>query len=113
MSILLIESGRDNYEVPSVVNPSLWRLNYDPRKPRVFFHKASKEPQLSDRESMVQVGNTLGGGSSINLMMYVRAQKCDFDSWNTKGWTSDEMIPYVKKVKLLYDRVRSHTSLTL
>ncbi|KAI5922874.1 alcohol oxidase-like protein [Camillea tinctor] len=97
LTILVIESGRDNFNVPTVVHPVLWRGNYVPSDPRVFFHKAVKEHQLADRESIVQVGNTLGGGSSVNLMMYTRAQRCDYDSWNTKGWTTDEVLPFLKK----------------
>ncbi|KAI1497613.1 putative alcohol oxidase [Biscogniauxia marginata] len=97
LSILIIESGRDNYNVPTVNHPVLWRGNYVPDDPRVFFHKAVKEEQLADRESIAQVGNTLGGGSSINLMMYTRAQQCDYNSWNTEGWTADDLLPYLKK----------------
>lgn len=31
-------------------------------------------------------------------MMYTRAQRSDFDSWNAKGWSADEMLPLMKKV---------------
>ncbi|RYP81724.1 hypothetical protein DL769_001874 [Monosporascus sp. CRB-8-3] len=97
LSILVVESGRDNYNVPTVIHPVLWQGNYAPDDPRVFFHKAVKEEQLADRESLVQVGNTLGGGSSVSLMMYVRGQRCDYDSWNTRGWTADDLWPYLRK----------------
>ncbi|KAK7987248.1 hypothetical protein PG988_002236 [Apiospora saccharicola] len=99
LSVLVIESGRDNYDIPAVVNPLLWRENYRPDcdKQRVYHHIAQPEQSLSDRESIVTVGNTLGGGSSVNLMMYMRAQKCDFDSWKTPGWTSDELKPFIKR----------------
>jgi choline dehydrogenase-like flavoprotein len=46
----------------------------------------------------VPAGGVLGGGSSINLMMYSRAQRSDWDAWQTPGWSADEMIPYLKKV---------------
>ncbi|RYP51229.1 hypothetical protein DL768_003388 [Monosporascus sp. mg162] len=97
LSILVVESGRDNYNVPSVIHPVLWQGNYAPDDPRVFFHRAAKEEQLADRESLVQVGNTLGGGSSVGLMMYIRGQRCDYDSWNTRGWTADDLWPYLRK----------------
>ncbi|ETS84504.1 hypothetical protein PFICI_02529 [Pestalotiopsis fici W106-1] len=63
---------------------------------RILFHKAVKESQLGDRESMIQVGNTLGAGSSINLMIYIRAQQRDFDSWNMEDWTGDDLPPYLR-----------------
>lgn len=99
LSVLVIESGRDNYEVTAVTHPLLWRENYkqDDQR-RIYNHVTQPEQSLSDRESVVTVGNTLGGGSSVNLMMYMRAQKCDFDSWGTPGWTSDELMPFIKKV---------------
>lgn len=42
--------------------------------------------------------SVLGGGSSTNLMMYTRGQRDDYDSWNTSGWSTDELLPYLKKV---------------
>jgi alcohol oxidase len=40
----------------------------------------------------------LGGGSSINFMMYTRAQGVDFDDWETKGWSADDLLPLMKRV---------------
>ncbi|RYP72124.1 hypothetical protein DL770_008017 [Monosporascus sp. CRB-9-2] len=97
LSILVVESGRDNYNVPSVIHPVLWQGNFAPDEPRVFFHRAAKEEQLADREFLVEVGNTLGGGSSVSLMMYMGGHRCDYDSWNTRGWTADDLWPYLRK----------------
>jgi choline dehydrogenase-like flavoprotein len=41
----------------------------------------------------------LGGGSSINLSMYTRAQAFDYDAWETPGWTAQEMIPLCNQVE--------------
>ncbi|RYP23895.1 hypothetical protein DL767_008700 [Monosporascus sp. MG133] len=92
--------GSDNYNVPSVIHPVLWQGNYAPEDPRVFFHRAVKEEQLADRESLVEVDDTLGGGLSVSQMMYMRGQRCDYDSWNTRGWTADDLWPYLRKVTL-------------
>jgi alcohol oxidase len=45
------------------------------------------------------MGGLLGGGSSINFMMYTRAQGCDFDSWNTPGWSAKDMLPLLNKLE--------------
>ena len=45
------------------------------------------------------MGGLLGGGSSINFMMYTRAQGVDFDSWNTPGWTAKDMLPLLNKLE--------------
>jgi choline dehydrogenase-like flavoprotein len=63
-----------------------------------IFYQGAKEKQLGDREVIVPSGGVLGGGSSTNLMMYSRAQRSDFDSWDVPGWSADEMLPYLKKV---------------
>jgi alcohol oxidase len=31
--------------------------------------------------------------------MYTRAQRSDFDSWKTPGWSAEEMVPYMKKLE--------------
>jgi hypothetical protein len=31
-------------------------------------------------------------------MMYTRAQRDDFESWKTEGWSADEMLEKMKKV---------------
>jgi hypothetical protein len=46
---------------------------------------------------LVQTPDTLYR-SSINWMVYTRGQRHDFDSWNTKGWSADELLPFLKKV---------------
>lgn len=64
-----------------------------------LFYQGSKEPKLGNREVTVQSGGVLGGGSSINLLTYSRAQREDLDSWKTPGWSAEELIPFMKKVR--------------
>ncbi|KAI0465845.1 alcohol oxidase-like protein [Xylaria cf. heliscus] len=99
LSILVIEGGPNNRNVPTVAHPVLWAANCLAGSTTVSHHKSGKEEQIADRESIVFVGNSLGGGSSVNAMMYARAQKCDFDSWATAGWTADDLLPYLKKLE--------------
>lgn len=98
MSILVIEQGPDNYEVPEVVYPALYPRNLFPTSKLTLFWEGNKSPQLADRNPIVPSGGTLGGGSSINWMVYTRAQRSDFDSWNAPGWSANELFPFLKKV---------------
>jgi alcohol oxidase len=50
------------------------------------------------------MGGLLGGGSSINFMMYTRAQGVDFDSWNTEGWAAKDMIPLCNKLETFHPK---------
>ncbi|KAH8682575.1 alcohol oxidase-like protein [Xylariales sp. PMI_506] len=99
LSILVIEGGPDNYNDPSVVNPAFFLQHLLPTSKTALFYKANKAEQLAGREAIVPSGGMLGGGSSINFMMYTRAQRSDFDSWRTPGWSADEMIPYLNKLE--------------
>jgi choline dehydrogenase len=44
----------------------------------------------------------LGGSSSMNAMIYLRAHRYDFDTWvrsGAKGWSYDEVLPYYKRAE--------------
>ncbi|KAI0809956.1 alcohol oxidase-like protein [Xylaria sp. FL0064] len=99
LSILVIESGSNNYNMPTVVNPVFLFTHVIPGSKTATFHTARQEAALANRESVVPSGKILGGGSSINFLMYTRAQRSDFDSWDTAGWSADEMLTYLKKLE--------------
>jgi len=98
LSILVIEQGPNNLDVPTVVYPALFMGGLLPTSNATIFYQSNPEKQLNNREIVVPSGGTLGGGSSINLMMYSRAQRSDFDAWNVPGWSANDMIPYLQKV---------------
>ncbi|KAL2293397.1 hypothetical protein FJTKL_05314 [Diaporthe vaccinii] len=102
LSILVIEGGQDNFNVPNVVNPLLYFQHLLPTSKTALFYKAKASEHLAGRESIVPSGGTLGGGSSINFMMYTRAQREDFDSWKTPGWTADEILPFMQKLEIYH-----------
>ncbi|KAH9896164.1 alcohol oxidase-like protein [Xylariomycetidae sp. FL2044] len=99
MSILVIESGSDNVDNPHVAVPALFLLNLMPGSTTVKFYETRKSPFISDRQLIVPTADVLGGGSSVNMLTYSRAQRCDLDSWDVPGWTSDDLIPYMKKLE--------------
>ncbi|KAI0023436.1 GMC oxidoreductase [Xylariomycetidae sp. FL0641] len=99
LSILVIEAGGDNYNLDKVVTPAQFPLHLRPDSDTTLFYKATKSTYLADRECVVPAGGVLGGGSSINFMMYTRAQRDDYDSWNMPGWSAEELLPYMKKLE--------------
>jgi choline dehydrogenase len=47
-------------------------------------------------------GRTIGGGGSINGMVYNRGQAADFDSWaqrGNRGWGFNDVLPYFKRTE--------------
>lgn len=99
LEILVIEGGPNNHNEPSVVNPAFFLQHLLPTSKTAIFYKGNKSEKLAGREPIVPSGGMLGGGSSINFMMYTRAQRPDFDAWETPGWKADEIYPFLKKVK--------------
>lgn len=102
LSILIVEQGQDSFNVTNVIYPALFERNTLPDSDTALFWKANRSPQLADREPVVETGGILGGGSAINWMVYTRGQWDDFDSWNTSGWSAEELLPLLRKVLLFH-----------
>ncbi|KAL3253586.1 hypothetical protein ABHI18_009381 [Aspergillus niger] len=98
LSLLVVEGGQNNKGNHMIAFPLLFPTALLPTSTATLFYKGNAEPQLDNHEMIVPTGGVLGGGSSINLMMYSRAQRHDWDSWATPGWSTDEMIPFLKKI---------------
>ncbi|KAH8886453.1 alcohol oxidase [Thozetella sp. PMI_491] len=105
LSILVVERGRDNWNDPAVTNPLFFMQNIlqlpEPN-PRMMYYKGQAEPGIEDRAMVIPAGSILGGGSSISMLTYSRAQREDLDGWNMPGWSADEMLPYMKKFETYY-----------
>ena len=51
---------------------------------------------------MVPQGHVIGGGSSINAMIYIRGQREDYDTWAQMGcrnWSYDKVLPAFRAVE--------------
>ncbi|PNY26834.1 Alcohol oxidase [Tolypocladium capitatum] len=99
LSILLVEGGKNNLNDPTVVTPAMFLSHQEPGSQTALFYQSNKEKALNNREAIVASGGILGGGSSINFMMYTRAQGIDYDSWNTEGWDAKSLLPFAKKLE--------------
>lgn len=63
------------------------------------FYESRPSKWLSGRKAVVPCAHILGGGSSINFMMYTRASASDYDDFQAKGWTTDELLPLMRKIE--------------
>jgi len=99
LKILLVEGGKNNFNDPTVINPAVYLSHLAPDSTNAIFYKSKASKHLGGREAIVPMGGMLGGGSSINFMMYTRAQGIDFDNWKTEGWTAKDMLPLCKKLE--------------
>ncbi|TGJ79688.1 hypothetical protein E0Z10_g9085 [Xylaria hypoxylon] len=99
LSILVIEGGTTNENVVDLMHPAFMAKSLGPESKYNHYYKAVQSEALGNRELVVPTGGVLGGGSSVNLMAYTRAQRSDFDSWGIDGWGAADMLPYMKKLE--------------
>jgi choline dehydrogenase len=94
--VLLIESGGTD-EAPTVLNPSVWFYNVG--GPLDYSLPIVPTAGLNQREFKMALGHVLGGGSSINAMVWTRGMERDFEGWvqaGAKGWAFKDVLPIYK-----------------
>ncbi|GKT94686.1 alcohol oxidase [Colletotrichum tofieldiae] len=69
LSILVIEGGTNNRDVPNVVHPAFFLDHLAPESKTAIFYQGKKSDKLAGRSPIVPAGGILGGGSSINFML--------------------------------------------
>lgn len=97
LSVLLIEAGESNLNNPWVYRPGIYPRNMKLDSKTASFYYSRPSEWLAGRRAIVPCAHILGGGSSINFMMYTRASASDYDDFQAKGWTTKELIPLMKK----------------
>jgi choline dehydrogenase len=94
--VLAIESGGPD-DAPTIANPSIWFYNVG--GPLDYSLPITPLPQLNNRKFNMSLGHVLGGGSSINAMVWTRGMPRDYDRWaenGAKGWSFANVLPIFK-----------------
>src|ERR1700740_2842504 len=94
--VLLVESGGPD-DAPTIANPSIWFYNVG--GPLDYHLPITPSPQLNNRKFSMALGHVLGGGSSINAMVWIRGMQRDYDGWaenGAKGWAFADVLPVFK-----------------
>ncbi|KAL2421745.1 Alcohol oxidase 1 [Exophiala dermatitidis] len=97
LQVLLIEGGESNLNNPWVYRPGIYPRNMKLDSKTATFYYSRPSEWLDGRRAVVPCAHVLGGGSSINFMMYTRASASDYDDFQAKGWTTKELLPLMKK----------------
>lgn len=108
LQVLLLEAGDTDEVLASRVPALVATIVQNPE----FDWKYTVEPDASigGRADVWPAGKRLGGGSSINGMMYVRGHAWDYDEWARRGaigWSASDVLPYFKRLE---DNTRSPNS---
>jgi choline dehydrogenase len=104
--VLLLEAGGDDdraaiHDTGMTATTSMWGDG-----DFVWPHVTTAQAGLGGRTVPIPQGRVLGGGSSVNAMMYVRGNRRDFDHWRdlgNDGWGYADVLPYFRKAENFAD----------
>ncbi|KAF5353226.1 hypothetical protein D9756_008078 [Leucocoprinus leucothites] len=101
-NILVIEAGRSNegfqdelIKIPFIASKTFPETSF------TWNYTTVPQAALNNRKIAFPEGYVLGGGSSINFMVYTRCSKYDYDAFakmaGDDGWSWDKILPYAHK----------------
>lgn len=98
--VLLLEAGGSD-DVATVMNPALWPLNLGSERDWGFM--AEPNPYLNGRSIPMNMGKVLGGGSSINVSVWSRGHRADWNHYAAEagddGWNYASVLAIYRRVE--------------
>lgn len=98
--VLLIESGQRDTDKYIHIPATFFKVLEKGRD--ALFYASEPEKGLNGRPSIVPQGHVLGGGSSVNAMVYIRGSRQDYDTWAQLGcrnWSYDKVLPVFRDLE--------------
>jgi choline dehydrogenase-like flavoprotein len=100
LDVLLLEAGGNDC-APSVMEPSQWITNIATE--RYWQFQAEPNRWLDGRAISLGMGKGLGGGSSINAMIWARGHKSDWDFFASEAgdpaWSYDSILNIYRRIE--------------
>src|SRR5215470_15144064 len=100
VSVLLLEAGGDD-DVPGVTDARQWVTNIGSE--RYWQFQAEPNPHLNGRAIPLGMGKALGGGSSINAMIWARGHKSDWDFFASEAgdsaWGYESVLDIYRRIE--------------
>lgn len=98
--VLLIEAGGSD-EAESVLDPAQWPANLGSERDWGF--QAQRNPHLDGRALSMSMGKGLGGGSSINVMVWAHGHATDWDHYaevsGDAGWNHGNVLRIYRQIE--------------
>jgi choline dehydrogenase len=100
VSVLLLEAGDDD-DVPDVMRAEQWPLNLGGKRDWNF--QALRSRHVNGRSMPLSMGKVLGGGSSINVMLWVRGHESDWDFFASEAgdpaWSYRSVLDIYRRIE--------------
>ncbi|MFC0389628.1 GMC family oxidoreductase [Muricoccus vinaceus] len=100
VQVLLLEAGGSD-EADAVLNPALWPTNLGGERDWGF--QAEPNPHLNGRQLSLSMGKVLGGGSSINVMVWARGHRSDWDFFAAESgdpaWGYENVLDIYRRIE--------------
>lgn len=98
--VLLIEAGEHDDHV-DVMQPGHWPLNLG--SPRDWNFAGEPNPHVNNRRIPLNMGRVLGGGSSVNVMVWARGHRNDWEDFAAESddaaWNYDSVLRIYRRVE--------------
>ena len=99
-SVLLLEAGGSD-DAPEVTEALSWPSNIGSERDWMF--RTGPNPHLGGRSLGWSMGRVLGGGSSINVMIWARGHRNDWDYFAAEtgypGWSYDAVLEIWRRIE--------------
>ena len=97
VSVLLLEAGGSDRHPYIHVPAGFAKLT---GTSHTWGYSTTPQREVDGRAMWYPQGRVLGGGSSINAMVYARGNAKDYDAWaeaGCAGWAYDDVLPYFRR----------------
>ncbi|MCH7315640.1 GMC family oxidoreductase N-terminal domain-containing protein [Acinetobacter sp. ANC 3882] len=98
-SVLVLEAGEKDSSIFHTIPATVIKVFQQKSWP----YMTVPQQHCNQREMILAQGKVLGGGSSVNGMIYCRGQRHDYDlwasEWGCNQWSYQDVLPFFKKAE--------------
>ena len=98
--VLLVEAGKATRDIRTVIPALMSGLVFQPDFD--WCYMGEPDPTVGGRLDVWPAAKRLGGGSTINGMMFIRGHPWDYDHWaelGATGWDYAGVLPYFRRLE--------------
>ncbi|CAK5266688.1 unnamed protein product [Mycena citricolor] len=106
LKILILEAGKHTKDVKTHQQPGRYFANLVGGGDSFTYHDTVPSKALGNRPYLLPSAKAMGGGSSVNFMIYTRASPSDYDDWRdlgNPGWGAEDLTPLSNKAESYED----------